>query len=138
METKVSWKGKLAFQGQTEAGHQILMDVKPDAGGEGKGPSPMELVLVALAGCTAMDIVVIMRKKRVDLHSLNIKVDGERAYAHPKYFTKINVTYNFEGKDLREEDIKQAVELSRDKYCSVSAMLKEKAEISYRWNIINI
>ncbi len=138
METKVSWKGKLAFQGQTEAGHQILMDVKPDAGGEGKGPSPMELVLVALAGCTAMDIVVIMRKKRVDLHSLNIKVDGERASAHPKYFTKINVTYNFEGKDLREEDIKQAVELSRDKYCSVSAMLKEKAEISYRWNIINI
>ena len=104
----------------------------------GKGPSPMELVLVALAGCTAMDIVVIMRKKRVDLHSLNIKVDGERASAHPKYFTKINVTYNFEGKDLREEDIKQAVELSRDKYCSVSAMLKEKAEISYRWNIINI
>ena len=137
METKVSWKGKLAFQGQTEAGHQIFMDAKPDAGGEGKGPSPMELVLIALAGCTAMDIVVIIRKKRVDLQGLNIKVDGERASEHPKYFTKINVEYNFEGKNLKEEDIKQAVELSRDKYCSVSAMLKEKAQISYRWNIIN-
>ena len=137
METKVSWKGKLTFQGQTDAGHQVLMDVKPDAGGEGKGPSPMEMVLMALAGCTAMDIVVIMRKKRVDLQGLNIKVDGERASEHPKYFTRIGVEYNFEGKDIREEDIKQAVELSRDKYCSVSAMLKEKAEISYRWNIIN-
>lgn len=137
METKVSWKGKLAFQGQTEAGHQIVMDAKPDAGGEGKGPSPMELVLMALAGCTAMDIVVIMRKKRVDLQGLTIQVDGERASEHPKYFTKINVECTFEGKNLEEEDIKQAVELSRDKYCSVSAMLKEKAQISYRWNIIN-
>ena len=135
METKVSWKGKLAFQGQTEAGHQIFMDAKPDAGGEGKGPSPMELILIALAGCTAMDIIVIMRKKRVDLQGLTIKVDGERASEHPKYFTKISVEYNFEGKNLKEEDIKQAVELSRDKYCSVSAMLKEKAEISYRWNL---
>ena len=137
METKVSWKGKLAFQSQTEAGHQILMDVKPDAGGEGKGPSPMELVLMALAGCTAMDIVVIMRKKKMDLQGLTIKVDGERASEHPKYFTKIIVEYNFEGKNLKEGDIKQAVELSRDKYCSVSAMLKEKAQILYRWNIIN-
>jgi putative redox protein len=137
METKVSWKGKLAFEGQTEAGHQILMDTKPDAGGEGKGPSPMELVLMALAGCTAMDIVVIMKKKRVDLLGLTIKVDGERASAHPKYFTKINVEYNIKGKNLKEEDIKQAVELSRDKYCSVSAMLKEKTEISYQWKIQN-
>jgi putative redox protein len=137
MATKVSWKGKLAFLGQTEAGHQILMDVKPDAGGEGKGPSPIELILIALAGCTAMDIIVIMRKKKIDLQDLSINVDGERASEHPKYFTKISVEYNFEGKNLKEEDIKQAVELSRDKYCSVSAMLKEKVEISYRWNIIN-
>ncbi len=137
MQVNLSWQGKLALQAKTELGHKILLDTKPDAGGEGKGSSPMELVLVALGGCTAMDIIVIMRKKRVELQGLSIQVDGERASEHPKYFTKINVEYHFEGKDLKEEDVKQAIELSRDKYCSVSAMLKEKAEISYRWNIIN-
>ena len=137
MQINLSWKGKMAFQAGNEYGNKITLDAKPDAGGEGKGPSPMELVLIALAGCTAMDIVVIMRKKRLDLQGLNIKVEGERASEHPKYFTKISVEYNFEGKDLKQEDVKQAVELSRDKYCSVSAMLKEKAEISYRWKIQN-
>jgi putative redox protein len=137
MQINLSWKDKFAFLAQTELGNQILLDAKPEAGGEGKGPSPMELVLVALGGCTAMDIIVILRKKRVDLQSLVVKVDGERASEHPKYFTKISVEYNFEGKNLKEEDIRQAVELSRDKYCSVSAMLKDKTVISYRWSIIN-
>lgn len=137
MFINMSWKGELSFEAQTESGHQILLDVKPEKGGENKGPSPMELLLVSLAGCTAMDVVSILKKKRVNLHSLTIKVEGERASQPPKYFTRIDVEYNFEGKDLKEEDVKQAVELSRDKYCSVSAMLRERAEISFRWNIVN-
>jgi putative redox protein len=137
MLVNVSWKGKLAFEGETESGHRILLDAKPEAGGENKGPSPMELVLVSLAGCTAMDVVSILKKKRVNLQNLTIKINGERAFQHPKYFIKIDVEYNFEGKDIKEEDVKQAIELSKDKYCSVSAMLREKAEISYRWNILN-
>jgi len=137
MFINLSWKGKLSFEAQTESGHRVFLDAKPEAGGENKAPSPMELMLVSLVGCTAMDVVFILKKKRVSLQSLTIKVDGERASQHPKFFTKIDVEYNFEGKDLKEEDVKQAIELSRDKYCSVSAMLKEKATISYRWNILN-
>jgi putative redox protein len=137
MFINLSWKEKLAFEAQTESGHQIFLDAKPEVGGENNGPSPMELLLVSLAGCTAMDVVSILKKKRVNLHNLTLKVNGERTPQHPKYFTKIDVEYNFEGKNIKEDDIKQAIELSRDKYCSVSAMLKEKAEISYRWNIIN-
>jgi len=137
MFINLSWKGKLSFETQTESGHQIFLDAKPQVGGENKGPSPMELLLVSLAGCTAMDVVSILKKKRVNLQSLTIKVDGERAPQHPKYYTRIDVEYDFVGKGIGEEDVKQAVELSRDKYCSVAAMLKEKSEISYRWNIRN-
>jgi putative redox protein len=115
----------------------MLLDAKPEVGGEGTGPSPMELVLVSLAGCTAMDVASILKKKRVDLRNLTIKVSGERASEHPKYFTRMDVQYDLEGKGIREDDVKQAVDLSKDKYCSVAAMLREKSAISYRWNIVN-
>jgi putative redox protein len=138
MYINMSWKENLAFEAQTEFGHKIILDAKPEVGGENKGSSPMELLLVSLAGCTGMDVASILKKKRVDLQSMNVKINAEQAPQHPKYFTRIDVEFNFEGKDIKEEDIKQAIELSKDKYCSVSAMLKEKAEISYRWNIINM
>lgn len=137
MYIDILWKGGLAFECQTESGHKIILDNKPESGGGNKGPRPMELLLVSLAGCTAMDVVSILKKKRVNLQNLTIQVDGERASQHPKYFTRIDVEFNFAGKNIKEEDIKQAIELSKDKYCSVSAMLKEKAEISYRWNILS-
>lgn len=133
----LSWNGNLAFEAKTESKHRFSMDAKPEAGGANNGPTPMEVLLVSLAGCTAMDVVSILKKKRVDLQGMTIKVNGERATEHPKFFTKIGVEFEVEGKRIREEDVKQAVELSRDKYCSVSAMLKEKAEISYKWNIVN-
>jgi putative redox protein len=113
------------------------MDTKPEAGGDDKGPSPMELQLMALGGCTAMDVVLILKKKKADLKHFSIEVDGEKASQHPKYYIKINLNYIFEGKSLKEEDVRQAIELSMDKYCSVSAMLKEKTEISYQWDIRN-
>lgn len=133
----MSWNGKLGFQAQTESGHLVLVDAKAEVGGENKGPSPMELLLVSLAGCTAMDVVSILKKRKADLQNFSIKMEGQRSSQHPKYFTRIDVEYNLEGKNLREEDIKQAIELSLNKYCSVSAMLKEKAEISYKWNILS-
>jgi putative redox protein len=133
----LSWNGYLSFEAETESGHCFSLDAKPKVGEGNKGPTPMEVLLVSLAGCTAIDVVSILKKKRVDLQGMTIRVNGERATEHPKYFTRIGVEFNLEGKKIREEDIKQAVELSRDKYCSVSAMLKEKAEISYKWNIVN-
>jgi putative redox protein len=137
MQIKVNWKDKFLFQAETESGQQIWMDTKPEAGGEDKGPAPMELLLMALGGCTAMDVVLILKKKKAELMHFAIDVEGEKASQHPKYYTKINLNYIFEGINLKEEDIRQAIELSMEKYCSISAILKEKAEISYRWDIRN-
>jgi putative redox protein len=138
MRIGLSWKGKLAFEAETESGHRFLMDAKPQVGGEDKGPRPMEVLLVSLAGCTGMDVASILAKKRLNLESLEVKVDAEQAPEFPKYFTRINVEFNIQGHNVKEEDVKRAIDLSKDKYCSVSAMLKEKAEISYRWNIVNL
>jgi putative redox protein len=138
MFINLSWKGELAFEAETESGHRFIMDAKPEVGGEDKGPRPMEVLLVSLAGCTGMDVASILKKLRVDLQSMNVKINAEQAPQHPKYFTRIDVEFDFEGKDIKEEDVKRAIELSKDKYCSVSVMLKEKAEISYRWNIVNM
>ena len=138
MNVGVNWKGKLAFEAETESGHRFLMDAKPQVGGEDKGPRPMEVLLVSLAGCTGMDVASILAKKRVNLESFEVKVDAEQAPEFPKYFTRINVEFNIQGHDVKEEDVKRAIDLSKDKYCSVSVMLKEKAEISYRWNIVNL
>ena len=138
MHVNGSWKGKLAFEAETESGHQILLDAKPNLGGEDKGPRPMEVLLVSLAGCTGMDVVSILKKKRVNLQNVTIRVDADRASQHPKYFTKIDVCFTFEGKDIKDDDVKQAIELSADKYCSVGVMLQDKVEISYRWKIANL
>jgi putative redox protein len=137
MQIKVNWIDKFLLQAETESGKQVWMDTKLEAGGEDKGPRPMELLLMALAGCTAMDVVLILRKKKAELNHFTVEVQGDQAPQHPKYYTTINLNYIFEGKDLKEEDIRQAIELSMDKYCSVSAMLKDKAEISYQWDIRN-
>lgn len=137
MFTQITWKGKMAFEGKTESGHSVIMDGKPEFGGEEKGPGPMELLMVALGGCTGMDVISILKKMRVDFESMTINIDSERATEHPKVFTKINIEYNFTGKNIKEENVKKAIQLSQEKYCSVSATLKEKAEITYRWNIIN-
>ena len=138
MHVGLSWKGKLAFEAETESGHRILLDAKPRVGGEDKGPRPMEVLLVSLAGCTGMDVASILAKKRVNLESLEVKVNADQAAEHPKYFTKIDLEFNIQGHDIREEDVKRAIDLSKDKYCSASVMLREKADISYRWNIVNL
>ena len=137
MLTTFTWKGKMVFEGKTESGHSVLMDAKPEVGGEDKGPRPMELLMVSLGGCTAMDVVSILKKMRTDLESMTISIDSEQASEHPKIFTKINIEYEFTGRNIKEENVKKAIELSQEKYCSVTAMLREKAEITCKWNIIN-
>jgi putative redox protein len=137
MLTEFTWKGKMVFEAKTESGHSVPMDAKPEVGGEGNGPAPMELLMVSLGGCTAMDVVSILKKMRADLESMTVRIDSERAPEHPKIFTKIDIHYDFVGKDIKEENVKKAIELSQEKYCSVTAMLKEKAEITYDWNITN-
>ena len=137
MLINMSWKGNLAFEAETESWHKILLDAKREVGGEGKGPRPMEVFLVSLAGCTGMDVASILKKKRVNLEDMTVKINAEQAPEHPKIFTRINIEYNFTGRNIKEEDVKRAIGLSSEKYCPVTAMLKEKAEITYKWNIIN-
>jgi putative redox protein len=137
MLTKFTWNGKMVFEANTESGHSVLMDAKPQVGGEDRGPRPMELLMVSLGGCTGMDVVSILKKMKVDLESMTVNIDSEQAPEHPKIFTKINIEYNFTGKNIKEENVKKAIQLSQEKYCSVTVMLKEKAEITYKWNIIN-
>lgn len=137
MLTEFTWKGKMVFEAKTESGHSVVMDAKPEVGGEDNGPRPMELLMVSLGGCTAMDVVSILKKMRADLESMTINIHSEQAPEHPKIFTKINIEYNFTGRNITEKNVKKAIELSQEKYCSVTAMLKEKAEITYKWNIIN-
>lgn len=135
MATKVTWKGDMSFEGETETNHKILMDLPEELGGKNQGAKPIELILVGLGACTGVDLVNILKKTRENLESLEIVVQSEKGETHPKVYKKIEIEYKLKGKNLKEENIKKAIELSLGKYCSVKAMLEKTAEISYRYGI---
>ena len=137
MDATVRWTGGMGFAGASaESGGKITMDSRPEHGGTGLGPSPMETVLLALAGCTGMDVVSILETMRAPLAGLEIRVSGDRADEHPRVFTRIRLEYIVRGNDLKPEQVGRAVQLSQEKYCSVSAMLRASAELTYSWRII--
>jgi putative redox protein len=121
----------MAFLGEAGSGHSIVMDGAPDYGGRNLGFRPMELLLVGLAGCTAFDVVLILRKGREEVADCVVDVSAERALEDPKVFTKIHLSYRVKGKSLTEAKVKRAVELSKEKYCSASIMLGKTAEMTY-------
>ena len=126
-----TWVAPMQFKGTAGHGAPVVIDASPDNGGLGAGPTPMENLLLALAGCTGMDVVSILRKKRIALEDLRIDVSGERAVNHPRIFTSIHLHYTLRGAGLSAESVRKAVELSLDKYCSVAGMLKQTAKITY-------
>lgn len=131
---KTEWLGKMCFLSRTDSDRQILMDGKKENGGLGAGPSPMELVLAALTGCTGMDVVSILSKMKVldEVEVFNMEVSAERSQEHPRVYTKIHLKYIFKFKDQpRKEQVEKAVQLSQEKYCSVAGMLKKTAELTY-------
>ena len=136
MQAKIKWVGKRGFIGETESGNKIRMDIAMEKGGGNTGPTPMELVLLALGGCTGLDVISILEKKRAKLEGMEIKIEAEKTENHPKVFKNKKIEYLFQGKDLKESDLKTAIELSQEKYCSVSAILKKTAELSYSWTIL--
>lgn len=115
--------------------HWVVMDGSPDLGGSSAAPSPKELVLMALAGCTANDVIPILKKKRVSLDNLEIKVSGTERDEHPKTFTDIHVEYIFYGEGINPADVERAIELSTTKYCSVSAILSASARLTHSYRI---
>ncbi len=135
MKASLVWKGKMAFAATSESGHTLVLDASPDQEGNNQGPRPMELLLLSLGGCTGMDVISFLRKKRVAVDELKIAIEAERRKEHPQVFTKVTLDYQIKGKNLKESDVKWAVELSQEKYCSVIGMLKKTVPITYRWSI---
>ena len=136
MNARVRWTTGMRFDGSAESGGAMTMDARPEHGGEGAGPSPMETVLLALGGCTGMDVISILGKMRAPLAGLEIAISADRADEHPRVFTRIALEYVFVGDGLRPEQVSRAVELSQERYCSVSAMLRQAAPLTYSWRIV--
>ncbi len=129
-EINLSWKKGMAFE--TELfGHKLTIDAEQSNGGQNLGPRPKPLLMVALAGCTGMDVVSILEKMRVELADLNVRVEGEVTEEHPKQFTSLHIIYEFWGKDLPMEKLEKAVSLSDERYCGVSATLKKGIPVTH-------
>lgn len=129
--TKLIWKGDMAFDAELN-GHHFFIDAADTSGGKNLGPRPKGLLLSALAGCTGMDVVSILKKMKVQDYSFSIDVSADSTEEHPKTYSKIYLNFVFEGNELPVDKIRRAVELSEIRYCGVSAMLKKSAEIKSR------
>lgn len=133
MSVKVQQVGNATtFLAKGDSGHWVVMDGNEQVGGADAGARPMELVLFGLGGCTAMDVVSILKKMKVPVEDFHIEIESERATDHPKVYTKIGMTYHFYGKNLPLEKLERAVNLSEKTYCSVSAMLSKSVDISVK------
>jgi len=138
MEVKVTWNGPsgMSFNAQTGSGHMVVMDGAPEGGGHNLAPRPMEMVLLGTGGCTAYDVVLILKRSRADVRGCEVTLKSERAETDPKVFTKIHFHFTVTGKELKPELVERAVNLSHDKYCSASIMLAKTAEITHSFEII--
>ncbi len=128
-EVSIKWQGNMSFETEI-SGHKITIDAGPEVGGKNKGPRPKPFVLMALAGCTGMDVVSILKKMRVEFDNLEIKVEGDLAEDHPKTFEGMKVIYEFTGSNLPLDKIEKAVHLSETTYCGVSALYKKAIPIT--------
>lgn len=137
MKARVKWVENSLFVAQSGSGHSVVLDGPPEAGGQNLGVRPMEMVLLGLGGCTAFDVVDILRKKREQVTGCAVELEAERAATVPRVFTKIHVRYIVSGKNIKEESVKRAVELSAEKYCSVSIMLGKTAQMTHDYQVIN-
>lgn len=128
---KVELLKNMRFVGKSITGHSVVMDTSKKSGGEESAPTPMEYILLGLGGCTGMDVISILRKMRQDVTGLSIGIESEKADEHPHIYTKIKLIYFVQGNEVDEKKVRRAIELSQDKYCSVSAMLGKTAELSW-------
>ncbi|MCI4624739.1 MAG: OsmC family protein [Candidatus Magnetoovum sp. WYHC-5] len=136
MDAKVKFVEGMQFVGYASSGHAIVMDGDHEVGGNDTGSRPSELLLIAIGGCTGMDVISILRKKKQDVTSFEINVHGDKAGNHPKKFETMTLEYVFKGHNLSEEAVKRACELSFEKYCTVRASLAPGVNITYTYKII--
>ncbi|RQE59301.1 peroxiredoxin [Pseudomonas aeruginosa] len=139
MKARIQWAGEAMFLGESGSGHVVVMDGPPDHGGRNLGVRPMEVVLIGLGGCTNFDVVSILKKARQPVESCEAFLEAERADEEPKVFTKIHVHFVVKGRGLKEAQVKRAVELSAEKYCSASIMLgRGGVEITHDYEIVEL
>lgn len=134
-KAEVKWVENMAFNAEVN-GHSFNIDADEMVGGENKGPRPKPLILVALAGCTGMDVISILKKMRINPKDFKVNVDAVSTSDHPKHYNKFHITYTFKGDDLPIDKLEKAVNLSQDRYCGVSFMLGKVAEITHEIKIV--
>ena len=136
MKARIKWVENVAFLGETGSGHAVLMDGAPEGGGRNLGPRPMELLLIGTGGCTAYDVVHILKKSRANITDCVAEIEAERADEDPKIFTKIHFHFVVTGKNLKPEQVARAIALSAEKYCSASIMLGKTADITHDFEVV--
>src|SRR5260221_14547020 len=136
MECTVRWSGGMAFLAETGSNHVVAMDGAPEGGGLNLAPRPMEMVLVGTGGCTAYDVMVILKKSGQDVTGCEVRLTSERAETDPKVFTRIHMQFRIRGRALKPKLVEQAIRLSHEKYCSASIMLGKTAEITEGYEIV--
>lgn len=132
---KTEWKGDMAFESDIN-GHKLIMDATTEGGGKDSGPSPKKLMLVALSGCTGMDVVSILKKMRIDIEKCNIEVQGDVTDENPKQYYKMHVIYEFTGKKLPLDKLEKAVRMSEETYCGVGALYRKSIEVTSEIRVI--
>jgi putative redox protein len=138
MECTIRWQpdAGMAFVAETGSGHLLVMDGAADGGGRNLAPRPMETVLAGTGGCTAYDVVLILKRGRQRVSGCTVKIDAQRADTEPKVFTRIHMHFTVSGKSLSEAAVARAIQMSHDKYCSASAMLAKTAQMSTAFDIV--
>jgi putative redox protein len=129
-EISISWKDGMAFEAEVD-GHKLMLDASEKVGGRNLGPRPKKLMLVALAGCTGMDVISILAKMRIEVDNFDVKVEGTQSEEQPVHFTSMNISYEFWGKELPNEKLEKAIKLSLERYCGVYAVYKNTMPITY-------
>ncbi|HEX9135282.1 MAG TPA: OsmC family protein [Ktedonobacteraceae bacterium] len=136
MTVRATLETGMRFDVETGSGHHVILDAAEHNGGQNSGPQPMEMLLVALAGCSGMDILSILRKKRQDISGYELRIHGMRAEEHPKVYLDITLEHIFTGHNIRPEAVERAIELTEERYCGASAMLGKTATIGHTFSII--
>lgn len=135
MKARVKWLDNMSFVGESGSGHSVVMDGSPEFGGRNLGVRPMEMLLLGMGGCASFDVVSMLKKGKQDLIDCEVNISAQRAESVPRVYTKIHLHFVVSGNDISEKQVKRAVELSAEKYCSASIMLGKTAEITHDFEI---
>lgn len=135
---KVSWVDGALFVAEAGSGHTFTMDGSPDVGGRNLGARPMEVLLIGMGGCTAIDVVSMLKKQRQDIRGVEVSLVGERASEHPMVYTEVKLVYTVRGRNLNKALVERAVSLSDEKYCSATAMFKKSARVTHEIVLVEV